>query len=130
MATYISPPVRVVFTAGADLSGSRFRAVALNSSNQVVLPSAAGAALIGILDDLGVGNGASGSRVSVIVSGGAKAEAHEAFNVGVDLVADATTGRVGGSATSGHRRIAVALEAAGAQGDIVSVHVDRDGAVA
>jgi hypothetical protein len=130
MALYNTPPVRLPFTAGADLSGSRYRAVALNTSGLVVLPSAAGAAVIGILDDLGVGGGVSGSRVTVIVQGGARAEAHEAFNAGVDLVADATTGRVGGSATSGHRRIAVALEAAGAQGDIVSVHVDRDGAVA
>lgn len=129
MATYLSPPTRVVLTAGVDLSGSLYRLVVLNSSNQVVLPGAAGAACIGVLDDISAGNGAIGTPVSVIVYGGAKLEANAAIAVGADLVAGATTGRAAAAATTGHRRIAVAYEAAGAQGDIISVIVQRDGQV-
>jgi|694.fasta_scaffold02744_12 hypothetical protein len=129
MATYLVPPNRVTLTSGADLSGSLYRLVVLNTSNQVVLPGAAGADCIGVLDDLGPGNGASGSPVTVIIGGGAKLEANAAISVGADLVAGATTGRAATAATTGHRRIGKAYEAAGAQGDIISVIIDRDGAV-
>lgn len=126
MATYITPSVRVVFTAGVDLSGSLYRLVTLNSSNQVVLPPAAGAATIGVLDDISAGGGASGTPVTVIVRGGAKLEANAAIAIGADVAVGATTGRAR-TATTSDRRIGVALEAAGAQGNIISVDIDRDG---
>lgn len=126
MAQYLNPPVRMTFTSGADLSGSLYRLVVLNSSNQVVLPGAAGAATIGVLDDISAGNGASGTPVTVIVRGGAKLEANAAIAIGADVAVGATTGRAR-TATTGDRRIGVALETASAQGNIISVDIQRDG---
>ena len=121
-------PVRITRTASVDLSGSLNRFVVLTTTGQVALPGAAGALAVGVLDDLGPGGGVSGSNVSLTIFGPAKLEANAAFNQGVPLGVAATTGRARVGVTNDYD-CALSLEAAGAQGDIVTVFIRANGRV-
>lgn len=108
--------------AGADLSASQYRAVALNSSSKIVLAAAAGADTIGILQN----DPKLDEDATVKYRDVTKAVAGGAFNPGDRLTTDAS-GRVVVAAV-GNTIIGRALTA-GALGRVVAVLI-RVGGVA
>ena len=125
MATYITEPERMTVQATVDLSGSLNRFVTAGGA----LPAAAGGQALGVLDDFGPRGGVSGDTVTLVVAGGAKVEANAAIAVGAQIAVAATTGRAR-TAVTGDQVLGVALEAAGAQGDIISCRLDARGVLA
>lgn len=106
------------YEAAADLSANQYQAV-VPSSGQVALAGADAQDVLGILqDNLGT---AAGQAVQVGVAGKSKAKAGAAFAVDALLTTDATGRMV--TATVGQHVHAVALQAAGAADEIVTVRL-------
>jgi hypothetical protein len=130
----------ITLVAGADLSATgQFRGVKVNSSGRAILAAAAGEFVIGVLQN-NPGNGQAGT---VRVAGATKMIAGAAVTAGAVVGVD-STGRViaatgartntsdGGAAVDpllGTFAIGVALEAAGAAGDVIAVHLMSLGAI-
>ncbi len=117
MAVYENLEV-VTYEAAADVSANQFHAV-VPSGGQVALAGAAAQDVVGILqDNLGT---AAGQAVQVGYSGKSKAKAGAAFAVDALLTTDAT-GRLVTAALGEHVH-AIALQAAGAADEIVTVRL-------
>jgi len=101
--------------ASGDLAASQFYAVKLTGARVVDLASAGGEPIYGILQNTPL----AGQAADIGILGVSKAAAGAAFAAGAQLMTD-TTGRLI-TATSTNHRVAVALEAAGAAGQIVTV---------
>lgn len=102
-------------TAAADLSSSQFLAVKITAARQVNLANTGGEGIYGILQN----KPTSGQAADVGILGVSKAVAGASFSAGAELMTD-TSGRLI-TATSTNRRVAMAIEAAGAAGDVVTV---------
>lgn len=101
--------------AAADLSGSQFYVVAISGARQVNLQTSAGGIAYGILQN----KPTQGQAADVGILGVSKAAAGAAFSAGAVLAADATGRLI--TATSTNHRIATAIEAATAAGQIITV---------
>lgn len=102
-------------TAAADLSSGQFLAVKVTASRAVNLANTGGEAVVGILQN----QPTSGQAADVGFIGVSKLVAGAAFAAGVELMTD--TSARGITATSTNHRFAIALEAATAAGQIVTV---------
>lgn len=87
----------VSFVAGADLSTHQFKFVKLNSSGQVVLASAAGEAVVGVLQD----NPIAGQPAQVCIGGQCKVRMGGAVATGSALAT--TAAGVGAVAATGNQ---------------------------
>ena len=105
--------------AGADLSAvaSRYKVVAVSADNTVILAAAGTDQNLGILER----GAASGAHVNVQTGGSAKGRAGASFAVGVNLMANGSGKLV--LATATNKVVGIALEAAGADEDIVSIQL-------
>ncbi|RVC47586.1 hypothetical protein EN781_00165 [Mesorhizobium sp. M4A.F.Ca.ET.090.04.2.1] len=75
------------YPAGADLSGSQFRFVKLNTSGQVIACSAAGERAIGVLQNT---PDAAGKAATVAVAGQTKVRFSASVNPGVAIATNAS----------------------------------------
>jgi len=117
------------YTAAATVTVRRCVKFDATTPNPNVQPAAAATdAIVGISTMVGDSGGATvaaGNRVDVVLNGVTEAEAGASFAAGVLLSSDAS-GRVitaAASAGSNVRVVGVALQPAGAAGDIVQVSV-------
>lgn len=110
------------FVAGADLSTEQYLFHTLATDGQIN-PSGDGAMAIGILQDAPT---AAGQAASVATAGVARVVAGAAFATGVALASNASGRAV--TATTGEFILAIAKEAAAANGDIVRVQLTLGGA--
>lgn len=109
--------------AGADLSSYQYCAVYTSGANTVSLAATAGMNATGILQDEPA---ASGRAAKVGIFGRTKAKAGAAISAGADVAVQVTTGRVV-TAVTGDYVLGTALEAATANGDIISVLLKDSG---
>lgn len=105
------------FKAGADLSAKQYYAVKYSAADTVILTAAAGTEVnaIGILQN----KPADTQAATVMVAGVSKAIAGAAITVGTLVMAD-NGGKVI-AATTGTKALGLALVAATADGDVISV---------
>lgn len=116
MATQ-TPGFRVgTVDAGADLTAKQFHCVKLNGSGKFVSGSASGEKIVGILQN----KPDSGEVADVMINGVSKAVAGAAIAAGAQIMANAS-GRVITAATTGSTIIGWALDAASADGEIISI---------
>lgn len=115
---------KVGVEASADLSASQFHAVKMSATG--VELAGVGDAISGVLQNK---PGALGQAAEVTADGESKAVAGAAVVRGVDLEVDAS-GRLITAANSGSYIVGEALEAAGADGDIMAVSLLDKGRVA
>lgn len=102
--------------AGADLSAAQYRFVEPGAGGTVTRVNAAGEAVLGVLQN----NPGSGQAATVALTGSrTKLVAGAALSENDDITTD-NQGRAI-TAASGHRPHGIALEAAAAAGDIISV---------
>jgi hypothetical protein len=104
-------------TAAADLSSSQFYCVKITAARAVNLASSGGEAIYGVLQN----KPTSGQAADVGIFGITKAAAGAAFSAGAYLMTDATARLI--TATSTNHRVAQALEAATAAGQLITVAV-------
>jgi len=125
------PVLDVTFTAGEDLSAVRYSPVALNADGNVVA-CAAGADAIGFLQN----KPGNGEAAVVRVAGITKAVANGAISVGSKVDAAGagkvraqagthTTDTTTGDVTASFNILGVALEAAAADNDVITVLIAR-----
>jgi hypothetical protein len=126
MSFYLVPPVRITAIAAADLSTFLNRFVSFDVNGQLVAPSVGGD-VAGIVDDLGSGNGAVGTSVTVIIAGGAQLEAQAAIAAGDWVTPGNANGRGSPAAATGNWRVARAYGAAAAAGVRIPVIVHHAG---
>ena len=122
MATFWPQPIVVTFEAAADLTGSQFRFVKLDSAGKVVAVAAITDIPVGVLQN----NPASGQAAEVVVLGGTKLRAAAAIAlpalIGVDT---AGKGKKIAAGTDGTQYIVgQADEAAGGADELVSAFVN------
>ena len=105
--------------ASADISALQFCAVAIDTSAELEAADGVSSAMIpvGLLQNKPTAQGKAGA---VQTGGKSKAKAKAAFSVGADLTSVATSGRLQAAVTT-DMVVAIALEAATADGDIVEV---------
>lgn len=108
--------------AGADLSAKLFFIAKVDTDEDIIL-AGAGEAALGVIREAAVQD----KPVTVQYGGIAKVSAGAAFNAGVLLASDTNGQAV--LATSGQYSIGMALQAAGAQNEIVSVRLGPYGKV-
>jgi hypothetical protein len=118
-----SKQIALTFLTDEDLSSSAYRVVLLGTDNLVGITTSTTVPATGITTDNVEDGSSTSAPVTVAVSGVAKAEVGAAVNAGVALMA-ATGGKVI-TCTSGNVAIGMALSTGGADGDIISVLIDR-----
>lgn len=101
--------------AGADLSSSQFLFAVANSSGTFIVNTTAGGPVLGVIQD----NPASGEAVNVAFSGVTKVVAGAAVAAGARVMSSAAGKAVTATSTNNFR--GVALEAATADGDIITM---------
>lgn len=106
--------------AAVDLSASQYCAVASDANGRLVLP-AAGALCLGVLQNKPASLGAEGS---VMVDGVTKMLASAAITVGSPVTVDAA-GKANSTLAAGNQVIGVALTAAAAANEVISVLMVR-----
>lgn len=108
------------WTAGAAINAFRF--VKLSAADTVIQAAAVSDAIIGASNEVGA---ASGERQDVVHVGIVFIEAGAAFALGAELTSDSVGRAVASAPSAGvNNRIgAIALEAAGALGDIVRAQI-------
>lgn len=109
--------------AGADLSAKLYYIVKVDTDEDIIL-CGSGQAALGVIREGNIAN----KPVTVIYGGIAKVSAGAAFNAGVLVMSDANGQAI--LATTGSYAIGMALQAAGAQNEIVSVRLGPYGRVA
>ena len=123
---YDQPDVIITLEAGADLSASQYRGVKVTGAQTCGVVAASSDVAVGVLVNK---PNAAGKAAEIATFGQiVKCEAQTNFNAGAVLMFH-TDGRVLTAATAGNRRIGVALQGAGAAGDIVSVYLNDYGPV-
>lgn len=113
----------VAQNAGADLSAKLFYLCKVDTDEDIIL-AGDGEAVLGVIREAA----ASGSPVSVQVAGFAKVIAGATFNAGVKVASDSDGKAV--LATSGEYAFGMAMQAAGAANEIVTVLLIQYGRVA
>ena len=111
------------FKTDEDLSSSKYRCVLLGTDDLVGITTSTTVPATGITTADVADGSSTAVAVSVQLSGVACAEAGAAVNAGVAVMAD-TGGKVI-TCTQGNIAIGMALEAAGADGDLIPVLIDR-----
>ena len=102
-------------TAAADLSSSQFYAVKITAARSVNLANSGGEFIYGILQN----KPTSGQAADVGILGVSKAVAGAAFSAGAALMTNTSAQLI--TATGTNHRIATAIEAATAAGQIITV---------
>ncbi len=104
------------FESAADHTAKQFFIVKLDSTAKIVLAAAAGDLLLGVLQN----DPNTGQAAQVRILGITKAVAGAAITLGDEVISD-TAGKVISTAAAGDRILGQALEAAAADGDVISV---------
>jgi hypothetical protein len=104
--------------AGADLSALQYTLVKIGAGGTVIACTALGETVFGVLQN----KPTSGLVAEVMTLGVTKIKANAAFALGAMLMT-ATTGKAATAATAGSAKIGWAMEAAGADGDIVTAYI-------
>lgn len=115
--------LEIAQNAGADLSAKLYFIAKVDTDEDIIL-CGDGQAALGVIREAA----AQDSPVTVQTGGVAKVSAGAAFNAGVLVASDGNGQAV--LATSGEYAIGMALQAAGAQNEIVSVRLGPYGRVA
>lgn len=123
MASY-NPGEILSFQTAADLSGSAYCAVELNSSGKVVLLANGNSPALGILTDDVADGSSTEATVSVQVSGVAKMKAGATVTLGTHKTVMPTTGGEATPGTTGNWVVGVPLRAA-ADNTVIEVLIDR-----
>lgn len=110
--------VEKTWPAAADLSTKRYFIVKQNSSKQVALGAAATDSLIGVLQN----KPKQGEGALVRFGGTSKVVASAAISVGARVTSTAA-GKAVATTTTNDTVIGIALEAAGADGDIIEIQL-------
>ena len=118
-----SKQTALTFLTDEDLSSSAYRCVLLGTDNLVGITTSTTVPPTGITTDHVADGDPDTAAVTVAVAGVAKAESGAAVNAGVAVMAG-TGGKVI-TCTSGNVAIGMALSASGADGEIISVLIDR-----
>lgn len=105
----------ITLLAAADFAAQQYRAVVVDSTGKAAI-AGVGARAVGVLQD----NVPSGEAASVRVMGVTKMVAGAAVAAG-GIVSTDSTGRAVVSATTGHAQVGIALTAAAAAGEVISV---------
>lgn len=105
------------YDAAVDLSAKQYFIVKLDANGRIVLAAAAGDTLLGILQNDPSALGRPGTVRQLGIS---KAVAGAAITLGDEVISDGA-GKVISTATAGDRILGVALEAAAADGDVISI---------
>jgi len=100
--------------SGGDLTGKRFYAVKMQTDGTIAVAGSAGERCIGVIQNA---PSASGKVGRVRIGGVSKVVVSGAVEEGIELSAT-QTGKLT-TASAGHYVVAVALEPAGADGDII-----------
>lgn len=108
--------------AAGDLSALQFRGMVIDSNGRASQQTSAGGRIDGVLQNKPA---AIDRSATLVKSGETKFVAGAAITRGADLAVD-TSGRVVTAAT-GNRRVGVAMQAAGAAGDVIEVLLGNDG---
>jgi hypothetical protein len=108
-------------TAAADLSSSQFLAVKITAARQVNLANTGGEVTYGILQN----KPTSGQAADIGIFGVTKAIAGAAFSAGAQLMTNTSAQLI--TRTSANHCVALALEAATAAGQVVTVAVGING---
>jgi hypothetical protein len=111
--------------SGADYSASQYLFVTVASDGEIDPVGTAGLPALGVLYNAPQ---AKGIAAEVAIAGVAKVKAGAAFNAGVLIMSSAAGKAV--TATSGNRILGMAVTAAAADGDIVSILLQPFGRVA
>jgi hypothetical protein len=124
----VETPGRSIGTqrAAADLSvkaNFQYRAVVLDSTGRIARNTSAGGKIFGILQN----DPALNQAATVMIDGVSKMRAGAALTVGAKVMSDAAGRAV--LATTGLNIIGTCLIAAAAEGEIISVSLDRQGVV-
>lgn len=104
--------------AGADLRALQFTFVKVNSSGQIVAATTSGGKVLGVLQN----KPNTGEMTEVMVDGVSKVVAGAAVTAGVNIMSDGA-GKGILAATAGSTMTGLALESAGASGDIISCYI-------
>lgn len=105
-------------TASADLSGQQLRFAKVSGQNTVTVTAASTDAVVGVLQN----KPTLGQEAAVMCLGISKVYAGAAVAAGAEVMSDATGRAITASAAAGANRvIGVALEAAAAAGEVISV---------
>ena len=118
-----SKQTALTFVTDSDLSASAYRCVAMDGGGLVGITTSTTVPPIGILTDNVADGSGEPAAVSVAISGVAKVEAGAAIASGVGVM-PATGGKVI-TATSGNIAIGIATVASLADGNIITVIIDR-----
>ena len=118
-----SKQIALTFLTDEDLSSSAYRCVAMGTDALVGITTSTTVPPMGILTDNVADGSSSNAAVSVAISGVAKVEAGAVIASGV-AVMPATGGKVI-TATSGNIAIGIATVASLADGNIITVIIDR-----
>ena len=113
----------LTFKTDENLSASKYRCVRLGSDGLVGLTASTTIPPTGVTTADVADGSSTAAAVSVAVSGVVNVEAGAAIEEGVAVMAD-TGGKVI-TCTSGNVALGIALEDAGADGDMISVLIDR-----
>lgn len=112
------------FQTAADLSGSAYCAVELNSSGKVVLLADGDSPALGVLTDNVADGSSTEATVSVQVNGVAKVKCGATITLGTHLAVMPTTGGEATPATTGKYALGIPMETA-ADNDVIEVLIDR-----
>jgi len=124
---YSENQATISLTAAADLSGKQFRFVSVDSSGKAAAPSD-GDKAIGVLQN----KPAAGQAATICISGVSQVNASAAIAAGAAVTCDGTSGNEGDgkTAVSADYRLGIALTAASAADEVISVLVQQNGLVA
>lgn len=119
---YDNPSILITLEAAADLSASQFRGVKVTAAQTCNAVSASTDRAIGVLQNK---PSAAGRAATIVTEGITKAEAGAAIAAGAVVMFNASGKVITATATNlGH---GFALQAAGADGDLISVYFTRLG---
>ena len=118
-----SKQIALTFLTDEDLSSSAYRCVAMGTDALVGITTSTTVPPMGILTDNVADGSSSNAAVSVAISGVAKVEAGAVIASGVGVM-PGTGGKVI-TATSGNIAIGIATVASLADGNIITVIIDR-----
>lgn len=122
------PVLPLTFEAGQDLTNYKNRFVSIAADQQIDPTPATGAGYVGILYDLDsdTSGGAAGDECYVLCEGVGVIEVAEAINAGQEISSAGASGK-GAVVASGERILAIALETASADGQLISCLIVHGG---
>lgn len=108
--------------ANGDLSGNQFNFVKLNASGKVIVASAAGEGVIGVLQNKPTAN----QPCEIMVNGISKVKVGAAVTAGAQIMTNASALAIT-AATAGSAVVGFILETAGGANEIVSAFINCGG---